>query len=110
MIQIPWLVSLWAITLTNMFSMRSINQRTRKLNISGIVANEKLRLIYVGCFLLASIFDSAAFTFQCLALSEEKGSVAYKRDTIISYYLLSGQSMSILGAHFCMLAMFIKFS
>ena len=76
MIQILWLVALWAITFTNMFSIRSINRRTRILNIPGIVANEKLRLMYVGCFLLASIFDSTAFLFQYLALSEEKGSAA----------------------------------
>ena len=76
LMQILWLVSLWTITLTNMFSIKSINRRTRILNIPGIVANEKLRLVYVGCFLLASIFDSIAFIFGYLALSEEKGSTA----------------------------------
>ena len=35
LMQILWLVSLWTITLTNMFSIKSINRRTRILNIPG---------------------------------------------------------------------------
>ena len=76
LMQILWLFSLWAVTLTNMFSMRSINRRTRILNIPGIVANTKLRLIYVGCFLFASIFDSIANIFGYIGLSKEDGSTA----------------------------------
>ena len=73
-----WVLSLWAVTVVNYFAMRHINRCTKMLNLPGILANRKLRLLYVGFFGCAAVFDTVAFILQNFEDKDNKDDYNYR--------------------------------
>lgn len=98
-------MALWLIVILNYFAVRYINKCTKMMQVSSMVANLRLRFFYVGFFGAAALFNSVALLLEGLAmsLSLEKENRWY----IAGYCFLLSKIICIMGAHFCMLIMFI---
>ena len=107
---IDWEVMLVTITIVNYFAMRYINHSTHQMQMTGVVANVKLRFLYVGCFGAAAALNTVAQLLNLLAKHKVEDTATQERLLVGSYCLLSSQNIAIVGAHFCMLTMFIRFS
>ena len=116
-----WTISVWTITLTSYFSIRRINRYTELLGPEkgSMLPDERFLLFYNGCFIVASIFDSASlvtFVYSRGVLNDDceqktaAMSVQQQRAEVAYFFFLIMSSMAFFGAHILMLVMLMRSS